>query len=125
MHFPIYTAQLKTFALIYSALKTGVLGRLSALSLRQKISIIHTYHGHTLYGYFSKIIVKANIAIERILALKTDLFIADSTQVMSDLKKVKIGTKSDWIVIPPGIRPLKKISKSVARKKSVLITIYF
>lgn len=97
--------------------KAGVLGRLAALSIRQKITIIHTYHGHTLYGYFSRIIVKANIVIELILALKTDLFIADSTQVMSDLKKVKIGTRSDWIVIPPGIRPLKKISKSVARKK--------
>ena len=97
--------------------KAGVLGRLAALSLRKNITIIHTYHGHTLYGYFSKIIVKANIIIERILALKTDLFIADSAQVMIDLKKVMIGTKSDWIVIPPGVRPLKKISKKVARKK--------
>jgi glycosyltransferase involved in cell wall biosynthesis len=97
--------------------KAGVLGRLAALSIRKNITIVHTYHGHTLYGYFSKVIVKANIIIERILALKTDLFIADSVQVMIDLKKVRIGAKCDWIVIPPGIRPLKKISKKVARQK--------
>jgi glycosyltransferase involved in cell wall biosynthesis len=127
---PSLVADLKTFLKLRKLLsgiapdivhthtsKAGVLGRLAAISIRRDITVIHTYHGHTLYGYFAKIIVKVNILIEQILAVKTDLLIADSTQVMIDLKKVRIGDKRAWIVIPPGIRSLQKISKKLARNR--------
>jgi glycosyltransferase involved in cell wall biosynthesis len=97
--------------------KAGVLGRIAAISLRKNISIVHTYHGHHLYGYFSKFIVDMIILIERLISLKTDLFIADSTQVMVDLKKEKVGSKNLWRVIPPGIRPLKILSSGEARNE--------
>ncbi len=95
--------------------KAGVLGRLAAFSLRKKIIIVHSYHGHHLYGYFSKIIVKSMVITERFLAYLTPLLIADSNQVMLDLQEVGIGKKSKWQVIPPGIRKLEKLSRDEAR----------
>lgn len=97
--------------------KAGVIGRLAALSLRQNISIVHTFHGHHLYGYFSKYIVKLIVIVERLIAVRTDLLIADSTQVMKDLIKVDVRPKKQWKVIPPGIRDFKIISKKDARQK--------
>jgi glycosyltransferase involved in cell wall biosynthesis len=97
--------------------KAGVLGRIAAISLRKNISIVHTYHGHHLYGYFSKFIVNIIVLIERLISLKTDLLVADSTQVMDDLKKVKVGSKNIWRVIPPGIRSFKIMSQGDARRE--------
>jgi len=97
--------------------KAGVLGRIAAISLRKNISIVHTYHGHHLYGYFSRFIVKIIVLIERLISLKTDLLVADSTQVMDDLKKVKVGSKNIWKVIPPGIRSFKIMSQGDARRE--------
>ena len=96
--------------------KAGVLGRLAAISLQKNISVVHTYHGHHLYGYFSKFIVKLIAIVERLIAIKTDLLIADSTQVMEDLIKVRVGTKNEWRVIPPGVRSLRITSQEEARK---------
>ena len=97
--------------------KAGVLGRIAAISLRKNISIVHTYHGHHLYGYFSRFIVNIIVLIERLISLKTDLLVADSTQVMNDLKKVKVGSKNIWKVIPPGIRSFKIMSQGDARRE--------
>ena len=97
--------------------KAGVLGRIAAISLRNNISIVHTYHGHHLYGYFSKFIVNVIVLIERLISLKTNLLIADSKQVMVDLKKVKVGSKNIWRVIPPGIRTLNIMSRGDARRE--------
>lgn len=96
--------------------KAGVLGRIATISLRKQISIVHTYHGHHLYGYFSKLIVKIMIITERFLAHKTDLFVADSKQVMIDLKNAGVGNKNSWKVIPPGIRTLVPITRESARR---------
>ena len=95
--------------------KAGVLGRIAAITLGKRISVVHTFHGHHLYGYFSKLIVKVMIFTERVLATKTDLFVADSKQVMIDLKNAAVGSKNSWKVIPPGIRTLMAISRESAR----------
>ncbi len=97
--------------------KAGVLGRIAAISLRKQISIVHTYHGHHLYGYFSKLIVKLMIITERLLAMKSHLLVADSKQVMVDLTSAGVGIKNSWKVIPPGIRTLIPISRDSARKE--------
>lgn len=97
--------------------KAGVLGRIAAISLRKKISIVHTYHGHHLYGYFSKLVVNIMIITERLLAMKSHLLVADSMQVMVDLTSAGVGIKNSWKVIPPGIRTLIPISRDSARKE--------
>ena len=36
--------------------KAGLIGRLAARSIfKRKIAIVHTFHGHILYGYFGKV----------------------------------------------------------------------
>jgi len=97
--------------------KAGVLGRIAAISLRKQISIVHTYHGHHLYGYFSKLVVKIMIITESLLAIKSNLLVADSKQVMIDLTNAGVGAKNSWKVIPPGIRKLIPIPRASARKE--------
>lgn len=95
--------------------KAGVIGRIAAKSLGKNIKIAHTFHGHHLYGYFPRIIVRAIILLERVLANFTDLYVSDSSQVMSDLKTKKIGVTKKWEVIAPGIRSMICTSQVEAR----------
>jgi glycosyltransferase involved in cell wall biosynthesis len=97
--------------------KAGVLGRIAALSLRKNLCIVHTFHGHHIYGYFSKTIVKTIIFAEQILGNYSDLLIADSVQVKDDLRKVGIGKSKSWRVITPGVRELAQISNKEARSR--------
>ena len=97
--------------------KAGLLGRIAAKSLKKKIKIVHTYHGHHLYGYFPKIIVRTIIIIERVLVKITDIFIADSKQVAIDLRLFRIGDKKTWEVIAPGIRMMPTTSRADSRQK--------
>ena len=83
--------------------KAGLLGRIAAKVVSTKIFIIHTYHGHLLYGYFSSFKLYFLVRIERSLARITNLLVAVTQQVESDLKQVGIGLKNDWTVIHPGI----------------------
>ena len=39
-------------------------------------------------------------------------------QVMDDLKKIKVGSKNIWKVIPPGIRSFEIMSQGDARRES-------
>ena len=97
--------------------KAGVVGRLATLTLRNRPKIVHTFHGHHLYGYFSKLMVAIMVLIEKFLALRSDLLVADSKQVQLDLQEHGVGKKQNWRVIAPGIRNLAKINKSEARVK--------
>jgi glycosyltransferase involved in cell wall biosynthesis len=97
--------------------KAGLIGRLSALSLRNKPLIIHTYHGHLLYGYFSALVSFLILTIERVLAWGTNLLIADSMQVKIDLLNNGVGKEKNWQVVSPGIRKLPNIESDVARNE--------
>jgi glycosyltransferase involved in cell wall biosynthesis len=97
--------------------KAGLIGRLSALSLRNKPLIIHTYHGHLLYGYFSALVSFLIVTIERVLAWGTNLLIADSMQVKIDLLNNGVGKEKNWQVVSPGIRKLPNIESDVARNE--------
>lgn len=81
--------------------KAGTLGRLAALCAGVPIKI-HTFHGHVLYGYFSKAKSLFFIIIERVLAIFTDKIIAVSPQIRLDL--IRFGIKEEKIVsIPVGL----------------------
>lgn len=64
--------------------KAGALGRLAAILLFVPVKV-HTFHGHTFYGYFSPIKTKIFILIERLLAVFTDKIIAVSPKQKEDL----------------------------------------
>ena len=84
--------------------KAGVLGRLAALSLgKKRPRIVHTFHGHLLYGYFSNVSIFVISLIERILARFSDRLISSGEIVRDELLVRKIGRLSKFIVIRPGI----------------------
>ena len=83
--------------------KAGVLGRLAAMISTPGARRIHTFHGHLLYGYFSKYKLTALILVEKILSIFSFALIAVSRQVREDLVGAGIGRNSHWLIIPPGI----------------------
>ena len=96
--------------------KAGALGRIAAISiLSGRPAIVHTYHGHLLYGYFGKLKVKIIVAIEKFLAQFSSLLIVSGERVRDELLEVGIGEKSKFILIKPGIPALNFASKVETR----------
>ncbi len=84
--------------------KAGVIGRLAALSLgKKRPAIVHTIHGHLLYGYFSKAKTSVFIQIEKFLASRSDLLIAAGEKVRNELLDVGIGRKELYVIARPSV----------------------
>jgi glycosyltransferase involved in cell wall biosynthesis len=84
--------------------KAGLIGRLAAASiLKNRPTIIHTYHGHLLYGYFPKWKSNILILIEKFLANLSDVLIAAGDKVKSDLIEAGIGREDQYFVARPGV----------------------
>ena len=74
------------------AAKAGTLGRLAAIVPgrgRPRV-IVHTFHGHSLSGYFSSRRARVFLAIERCLARRTTRLIAVSDEVRDDLVALRV-----------------------------------
>ena len=86
--------------------KAGTLGRLSAalfnLTHRKKIKTVHTFHGHVLSGYFSRVSTIFFIWVERILARFTDLIIVVSEGVKQDILSLGISDQAKIKVVHLG-----------------------
>ena len=83
--------------------KAGVLGRIAAKSISRNIPVVHTYHGHLIYGYFAKYKSFVFTLIERFLALFTNAAVSITEETQTSLQKLKIGRKLTWNVIHLGI----------------------
>jgi glycosyltransferase involved in cell wall biosynthesis len=83
--------------------KAGLLGRVAALVAAPQAKRIHTFHGHLLYGYFSKRITKLLVFVEKVLAKISHVLIAVSHQIRQDLKALAVGVDRQWEVIHPGV----------------------
>ena len=57
--------------------KAGALGTIRGMAGGVPV-IVHTYHGHVFYGYFSPVKTRMYLAIERTLGRITDCVIAIS-----------------------------------------------
>ena len=84
--------------------KAGTLGRLAAFTIG-KPAIVHTFHGHVLYGYFSKKAVWLITLTEEILALITDLILVSGEQVRKDLIDSGIADGHKMKLVRPGVLP--------------------
>ena len=98
--------------------KAGTIARLAAsicnFFSKQKIIVIHTFHGHVLDAYFGNIKTHTFQIIEQILAKATDRIIAISnTQKWELSKKYKIATPSKISLINLGfdLRPFVHADK--------------
>jgi glycosyltransferase involved in cell wall biosynthesis len=85
--------------------KAGTVGRAAAVAYNRttaaKARTVHTYHGHSLEGYFR--FAGAFISIERLLAKSTDRLIAISPRIAADLRdRYHIGRAAQWTVVPLG-----------------------
>jgi hypothetical protein len=75
------------------AAKAGTLGRLAALVAfprSRRPVLIHTFHGHSLTGYFSSRRSATFLHIERFLARHTDCLIAVSAEVRDELAELGV-----------------------------------
>lgn len=88
------------------AAKAGTLGRLATLLAwprrRTRPVLVHTFHGHSLSGYFSGRTAGVYRLIERFLARFTDRLIAVSPEVRDDLVELGVASAEKFEVIPLG-----------------------
>jgi glycosyltransferase involved in cell wall biosynthesis len=87
------------------AAKAGALGRLAALAAfrpSRRPVLIHTFHGHSLSGYFSRGRSATFLRIERFLARRTDRLIAVSAEVRDELAQLVVAPPEKFEVIPLG-----------------------
>ena len=89
--------------------KAGMLGRLAAAAYNltrgaaPRARVVHTYHGHVLDGYFSPVMTKVFITIERALATVSDAIIAISPAIRDELLNTyRIGRDRQFHVVPLG-----------------------
>ncbi len=83
--------------------KAGVLGRIAAKSVSRKIKVVHTFHGHLIYGYFARYKSLVFTAIEKFLTLFTDAAVAVTHETKRSLQSLGIGKSLKWRVIHIGV----------------------
>ncbi len=91
------------------AAKAGTLGRLASLIVgcsrlrgQQRPILIHTFHGHSLTGYFSPRVTAIYRRIEQLLGSFTDCLIAVSEEVRVELVEMGVASASKFEVVPLG-----------------------
>lgn len=97
--------------------KAGLLGRIAALLSGRKIRLIHTFHGHLLYGYFNSFLKFFVVSVEKFLASKTDILISVGKRVRDELLSAGIGTENQYRIVNPGlaIAPLPTRDSALSR----------
>jgi glycosyltransferase involved in cell wall biosynthesis len=102
--------------------KAGVLGRIAAKSVNTKLPVVHTFHGHLIYGYFARYKTFIFTLIERFLSRFTNAAVSITGETQNSLQKLKIGRSIKWQVIHLGI-PIKKVtfSPEIASEKIKLL----
>ena len=107
------------------AAKAGTLGRLATLIASpvgsRRPLLVHTFHGHSLTGYFSSRTARLYTTIEQSLARRTDVLVAVSAEVRDDLVGLGVADAGRFRVIPLGfdLTPFLDDSNRVARRAAV------
>lgn len=89
--------------------KAGMLGRVAAALYNAtrgratRARVVHTYHGHVLEGYFSPLMTRVFINLERLLARLSDRIVAISPAIERELRDAfRIGRAAQYRVVPLG-----------------------
>jgi glycosyltransferase involved in cell wall biosynthesis len=87
------------------AAKGGTLGRVAVMLAfpRRRPKVVHTFHGHSLTGYFSSRTARMYTRIERFLAGRTDVLIAVSEEVRDDLVGLGVAPLEQFEVVRLGL----------------------
>ena len=106
------------------AAKAGTLGRLATLvpGRRPRPITVHTFHGHSLTGYFSRPKAALFLRIERFLARRTTRLIAVSDEVRDDLVRLGVAAPEHIEVVALGLdlRPFHAEPADRARRRGEL-----
>ncbi len=102
--------------------KAGVLGRIAALVACPRAVRVHTFHGHSLTGYFSPRRSRVHRWVERFLARRTHRLVAVSEQVRDDLVGLGIAPSERFEVIPLGLdlNPFTVAGEERVRRREAL-----
>jgi len=84
---------------------------------KQYVPVVHTFHGHLLddpefSGFKSKVIIE----VERMLAKKANKLVTVGRRVAEELLEQHIGTKEQYVNIPPGVVALNITPRTEALK---------
>jgi len=106
-------AQVKPDIIHTHTFKAGYVIRMK----KQSVPVIHTFHGHLLddpefSGFKSKVIVE----VERMLAKKSIKLVTVGRKVGEELLQQRIGTKDQYVNIPPGVLAIEPTTKVQALK---------
>jgi len=106
-------AQVKPDIIHTHTFKAGYVIRMK----KQPVPVIHTFHGHLIddpefSGFKSRVIIE----VERMLAKKSVKLVTVGRRVADELLEQRIGTKDQFINIPPGVVALDVTPKAVALK---------
>jgi glycosyltransferase involved in cell wall biosynthesis len=107
------------------AAKGGTLGRVATLAAFPRRAsrpvLVHTFHGHSLTGYFAGRTARFYRAVERWLAWRTDALVAVSAEVRDDLVRLNVAPPEKFVVLPLGfdLAPFLDDSHRAKRRASV------
>src|SRR3954468_22790211 len=105
------------------AAKAGALGRLAALIAcgRSRPVLVHTFHGHSLTGYFSGRTAGFYRMIERWLARRTDALGAVSAGVRDQVVRRGVGGPEPFVLVPVGFALARFLDDSLrVRRRAAL-----
>jgi glycosyltransferase involved in cell wall biosynthesis len=104
------------------AAKGGTIGRVAAVLAfprrAKRPVLIHTFHGHSLTGYFSPRTAALYRTIERVLARRTQRLIAVSDEVRLDLVALGVAEAERFEVIPLGF-DLAQFQAAPAKRQQI------
>jgi glycosyltransferase involved in cell wall biosynthesis len=84
---------------------------------KQPVPVIHTFHGHLLDDpEFSGIKSKVIVELERMLAKKSAKLVTVGRRVADELLERRIGFRTQFVNIPPGVVPVSVTPKQQALK---------
>ena len=95
--------------------KAGLFGRQAAQLARFDGSLVHTFHGHVLHGYFSPRRSSAWARVEASLARRTNALVAVGETVRDDLVDAGIGVPRQFRVIRSAVPPIEGVPRADAR----------
>jgi glycosyltransferase involved in cell wall biosynthesis len=96
--------------------KAGAVGRLAALH-EGVPHLVHSFHGHTLHGYFGRSQTAVLRQVERRLARRTDLLLAVGARVRDELLTAGIGRADRFEVVPPAVPAPRTVAREAAREQ--------
>jgi glycosyltransferase involved in cell wall biosynthesis len=111
--------------------KAGLLGRLAAFILnlrpwkKKRIRTVHTFHGHVFHGYFSPLVSRIFLLIERFLGrFATDRIVVISRQQFEELAfRYRVAPPGRFRIVPLGIDldRFKPVPRDLAEAREIRV----